>query len=222
MTAVRAASTVVVLRDADHGLEVLLLQRSAQADFMPGHWVFPGGGVEPGDAERAGGDPLLAARLAAAREALEETALALDAAQLRAISRWTAPVEAPKRYDTLFFAARVPAGEVVVDGREIVDFAWLAPVEILAARQAGRMALMPPTFVTLEWLAAHSSVESALLAAQSAPVPHYQPRLASVDGGVVFLYEGDAGYASGNPAAGGPRHRFWMLPAQWRYERDPD
>ncbi len=44
-----------------------------------------------------------------------------------AFSRWTPPAGAPKRFATWFFLARVPTGEVVVDGGEIVDHRWWAP-----------------------------------------------------------------------------------------------
>jgi 8-oxo-dGTP pyrophosphatase MutT (NUDIX family) len=43
------AATVTLVRNARNGLEVLLLQRSFSAGFMPGVHVFPGGGLDPGD-----------------------------------------------------------------------------------------------------------------------------------------------------------------------------
>ncbi|MDZ7842419.1 MAG: MBL fold metallo-hydrolase [Gammaproteobacteria bacterium] len=47
----KPAATVAVTRDADAGLEVLLLQRTHSAVFMPGVYVFPGGAVDDGDRE---------------------------------------------------------------------------------------------------------------------------------------------------------------------------
>ena len=44
----KPSGTVVVLRDAEPGLEVLLLQRASR-DGGAGPWVFPGGKVEPAD-----------------------------------------------------------------------------------------------------------------------------------------------------------------------------
>jgi 8-oxo-dGTP pyrophosphatase MutT (NUDIX family) len=46
---VRAAATVVVVRDGAAGLEVLLLQRAEKGDHNSGAWVFPGGLVDAGD-----------------------------------------------------------------------------------------------------------------------------------------------------------------------------
>jgi len=46
----RPASTVTLVRDAPGGVEVLMMQRNFQSVFMPGMYVFPGGGVEKSDA----------------------------------------------------------------------------------------------------------------------------------------------------------------------------
>lgn len=60
----RLASTVVLTRAGQEGLEVLLLQRHPDSAFLPGAWVFPGGAVDPGDGEAVpgltGGDAALA------------------------------------------------------------------------------------------------------------------------------------------------------------------
>ena len=45
----RAAATLVVVRDAAVGTEVLLLRRAERGDHNSGAWVFPGGLVEAGD-----------------------------------------------------------------------------------------------------------------------------------------------------------------------------
>ncbi|MFU8765065.1 MAG: NUDIX domain-containing protein, partial [Haliea sp.] len=71
----RPASTVVLLRDGPDGLETLLLRRNKALLFAGGYWVFPGGALEPQDWEQAGGDEEAATRLAAAREAGEESGL---------------------------------------------------------------------------------------------------------------------------------------------------
>jgi 8-oxo-dGTP pyrophosphatase MutT (NUDIX family) len=43
------AATVTLVRDAPHGLEVLILQRNHSLRFMPGVYVFPGGGLDAAD-----------------------------------------------------------------------------------------------------------------------------------------------------------------------------
>ena len=57
----RPSASVVLLRRGgkhqDRALEVLLLKRTEEARFMPGVWVFPGGGVDAGGRGGRGGLP---------------------------------------------------------------------------------------------------------------------------------------------------------------------
>ena len=88
------AATLVLMRDASGGPEVLMGRRPRRQVFMPDQYVFPGGGVEPCDRwVRPATElrPAVAARLArsatlararslaaaAVRETFEETGLAL-------------------------------------------------------------------------------------------------------------------------------------------------
>lgn len=50
-TAIRDAATLILLRDAKTAPAVLMGQRGAGAAFMPGKFVFPGGAVDPNDAQ---------------------------------------------------------------------------------------------------------------------------------------------------------------------------
>lgn len=93
MTAIRPAATLALVRDAERGLEVLLLQRTWQAAFLPGYFVFPGGAVDPQDSDvracAAGRDDSAISQtlsldeggadymIAALRECLEEAGLLL-------------------------------------------------------------------------------------------------------------------------------------------------
>ena len=45
----RDAATVLLLRDTPDGLEVLMTRRSSTASFVPGAYVFPGGGIDAAD-----------------------------------------------------------------------------------------------------------------------------------------------------------------------------
>ena len=47
------AATVTLVRDSAGGLEVLMLQRNHQSGFMPGMFLFPGGGIDPDDRHAA-------------------------------------------------------------------------------------------------------------------------------------------------------------------------
>jgi len=45
----RLASTVLLLRESDSGVEVFMQRRVPSMKFAPSMWVFPGGGVDPRD-----------------------------------------------------------------------------------------------------------------------------------------------------------------------------
>ena len=51
--AARPAATVVLLRDSPHGVEAYLLRRVTTMAFAAGMHVFPGGTVDPRDADTA-------------------------------------------------------------------------------------------------------------------------------------------------------------------------
>jgi 8-oxo-dGTP pyrophosphatase MutT (NUDIX family) len=215
------AATVVLLREGDGGVETLLLRRSSRLAFAGGHWVFPGGRVDPGDREPGAVAPAFAAaRRAAVREAAEETGLAVAGDELVWFAHWTAPPGAARRFAAWFFAAPAPTGAVAVDGGEIEDHVWVAPAEALARRDAGTVELSPPTWVTLWHLRDHPTVAAALGALRARPPRWYASRLVPVDGGTVALWAGDAGYDDHDPTRPGPRHRLTMGPGPWRYESD--
>ncbi len=76
----RPASTVIILRNATAGPEVLMLKRSGRLGFFPNAWVFPGGRVDSADhtaptVGRAHGlpDADRAFAVAAIRETFEES-----------------------------------------------------------------------------------------------------------------------------------------------------
>ena len=81
----RPAATVLLLRDTPQGIEVLMTRRSMTASFAPGAFVFPGGGIDPTDAQahaqstrRAGqSDVQLTQAIAAIRESFEELGVLL-------------------------------------------------------------------------------------------------------------------------------------------------
>src|ERR1700722_9726447 len=49
----RPAATVITVRDAANGYEILMLRRNLTSDFVGGAYVFPGGGVDASDASPA-------------------------------------------------------------------------------------------------------------------------------------------------------------------------
>lgn len=102
------------------------------------------------------------------RELLEATDLLLDASRFAYVARFITPLGPPRRYDTRFFLARTPDGQVAsVDDDEAVGHAWIEPGDALARHASGEMAMMTPTLACLRRLAAYRSVDEALDAARS-------------------------------------------------------
>jgi 8-oxo-dGTP pyrophosphatase MutT (NUDIX family) len=213
------AATILLLRDHDGALEVLLAQRHSQLAFHGGAWVFPGGKIEPAD-RRDGADDEAAARVAAEREAQEEVGLGACPPLIR-VSHWTTPVDTPKRFATWFFAARAVDGTVRVDGGEIERHRWMGPAAALEAQARRELELPPATFVTLLRLRDFGDVAGALAGLGAAPFEHFLPRTHKLPGGACSLYQADASYSDGVLDRPGPRHRLWMLDSGWRYERSP-
>ena len=72
------AATLIVVRDmADAAPDLLIVERAAGMAFAGGALVFPGGRIDAGDTVLAAGSPEDAAKIAAIRETLEETAVAV-------------------------------------------------------------------------------------------------------------------------------------------------
>ncbi len=221
------AASVIVVRDGTGGLEVLMLRRTAKASFAADAWVFPGGRIDPED----GLDPLSmeAARQGAARETVEEAGIVVDPAELIPYAQWCPPPESPKRFLTWFFVVAAPAGrEVTVDGREITEHEWVRPADAIAGRDAGRIGLLPPTWVTLHELSGRASVEVVLQAARDRKPPFFETHIAFLareddpeKQDVVSLWEGDAGYETRDASLPGPRHRLRMAAGPWTYEVSP-
>jgi 8-oxo-dGTP pyrophosphatase MutT (NUDIX family) len=192
-SAPRQAATVIVLRGGGAGLEVLLAERNPAARFMGGAWVFPGGAVDAGEGE---GDR--AHRLAAVREAREETGIELpDPAALVKFSRWITPPEVRTRFDTHFFLAELPAGqEPVPDGHECVAVGWFTPRAALEAGERGEILLVFPTIKHLEQLEAFASARELLAWADGRDVVPVEPRIVGGGETARVVLPGEPGHGS--------------------------
>jgi len=219
----RPAATLVLLREGAADMEVLLLRRGRQLSAFAGGWVFPGGALDPVDGCADGWESVPAvARLTAVRELKEETGLGIHPDALVPLSRWTAPVIMPCRFDTWFFLARAPEDRVRIDQGEIHDHRWASPREALEEHRAGHLSLFPPTWVTLYHLTAFPGCDAALAAAGAHVPYHFAPRVVKQGPDMCFLYSGDQAYGHLRIDQPGTRHRLWVRKDAWQYERSLD
>ena len=210
----------MLIRSAAAGLEVLFLLRNPKLAFHGGYWVFPGGRIDPGDADPdAPDDEAATARRAAVREAREEAGVEVAPASLAFAVHWTTPAASPIRFATWFFVAPAPADRITVDGGEIHAHQWLRPADALERQQAGEIKLAAPTFALTTRMAAFDDADRALGAVEDWPEERLLGDLRKVEGGLVALYHQDVAHGGGPLDRPGPKHRLWMVDSGWRYER---
>jgi len=153
---------------------------------------------------------------------MEEAGIRVEPSELIYFAHWTTPemVGYTRRYATWFFAAVVDRDVAVqVDGGEIELHEWVRPQQAIEAHRRGEVDLMAPTAITLLDLSARSSAADALREWSRRNVLQILPHRASEEGVTVLLYPGDAGYASFDAAAVGPRHRCYKRADGWHYQR---
>ena len=186
-TPARVAASVIVLRDADDGPEVLLVQRNPAQRFMGGAWVFPGGAVHGEESPAEAG----------LRELHEEASLQLAGGpdDLVPFSRWITPAAVKLRFDTFFFVAEAPADAAPEpDGAECVGLVWKRPADALSDYARGELQLVFPTIKHLEQLAEHPSVAATIEAARGREVTPIQPRIIGSGDGARVLLPGEPGF----------------------------
>lgn len=201
-----------------------MVRRPDSARFMGGAWVFPGGALDDSDAEaemRGGDEALKAWQAAALRELVEETGIwltvdgtevtdkrpdgaevfaaapaSLDADALHYFANWITPAPLPIRFDTKFFVAEVGRRvEALVDGKELIDAAWIDPADALERAHSGDWLVAFPTHNTLEVFSGRESVAALIEEVSgSAEIPAIQPRIAVAENEVRILLPTDPGF----------------------------
>lgn len=232
--------------DDQPDLHVLLVQRTSRAVFGPSAWVFPGGRVDPADAENldhvtygltdAEASSILEIErsgrawwFAGLRETLEEAGLllgatnapataidrtrdavhadagtfvdALTAEQLRLdlscmteVARFVTPLGPPRRFDTRFFLAMAPPGQVARhDEEEVVEHRWIRPADAIEAFRRDELPLMSVTHRMLACLARYPMVADAMTVAAKYR-PAQRVRVNDPDGAYEVVLPGEPGY----------------------------
>ena len=125
----------------------------------------------------------------------QQHGLRLDVRGLAYYSHWLTPPGVPKRFDTRFFMALAPRGQVAqADLGEAVELMWLTPAQALAPERG--LKLLPVTQRTLQDLAQHANADAALAAARSVrTVPLIMPRRAASARGLRVVLPHELPYA---------------------------
>ncbi len=117
--------------------------------------VVPDTTGEDWEADRAA----LVARELAFRDFLDRRGLVLRTDLLDAWARWITPEFEPRRYDTYFFLARLPAAQLTRDvGGEAEHVLW-GPPAVLA-----ELPMLPPTLAVLRALSRYPTLDAAMTA----------------------------------------------------------
>jgi 8-oxo-dGTP pyrophosphatase MutT (NUDIX family) len=179
------AASVILLRDGHDGLETYLLHRHAQMPFAASMVVFPGGRVDATDAH-GGIDPV---RRCAIRETAEETGVVLAESDLHPWAHWITPEIEPRRYDTWFFVAIMPAGQNASDASGETERAeWSTPQAALVAERSGMIKMLPPTMSILIELADLGTSGAVISRARGREVEPVQPKVVETPDGWQFSY----------------------------------
>lgn len=237
----REAATVMLVTDAPD-LHVFMLRRNLASVFVPGAYVFPGGGVDAADrdprayARVRGLDDARASLLldrpvdglrywvAAAREAFEESGLLLGTAEtefhaerdalnrgevgwvealerhavhldlgsLAVVAHWLTPLGPPRRYDTWFFVAAAPPGQVGRhDDAETVASEWVRPSEALHRFGTSEIELIHPTMRSLQMLAEFETAAELLAAVHATQSAHATPLVVAEEFGDRLALSGE-------------------------------
>ena len=115
--------------------------------------------------------------------------------ELRPYAHWVTPEVERRRFDTRFFLAPMPAGQVPVhDSREMTETRWISPGKALSKQQTGDILLMPPTIKTLEEMSCQPSVSALLSCASSTSIHTIMPQISSEGESIVIKLPHDPDY----------------------------
>lgn len=120
----------------------------------------------------------------------------LDAARLRYLSNWVTHHQAPQRFDTRFYLARVEGDEALTLAEgELTEAVWVGPRQALDRVRRREWEMILPTEKTLEYLADFATTREAWESVDDAgEVTPIQPRIVMRRGRPEALLPGDPGY----------------------------
>jgi 8-oxo-dGTP pyrophosphatase MutT (NUDIX family) len=197
----RPASTLVLIRDSEAGIETFLMRRPLTMKFAPGMSVYPGGALDEVDfadaitaaldeefveanAVRASAtEREFRALLACAiRETREEAGVEfVDARDVMLIDHWVTPEHESRRFDVRFFVAQIPEGQTAYVASDEADHAeWVRPAEALDRYSRDELPMLRPTLEMLRFLAKFDTAADVIDAALTRKVVARMPRATAI------------------------------------------
>ena len=120
------------------------------------------------------------------------------------------PSVSSKRFDTRFFVAEVPVGQVAShDNFETTASAWLQPRAALQQYWDRTIELAPPQIMSLAHLSRHATVHSVLQEARSRLPPVILPEASDEGGERMICYPGDPLHSIAQAAMPGPTRVYF-------------
>ena len=129
-------------------------------------------------------------------ELLVDGDLTLACDDLEHYSHWITPPMMPKRFDTHFYLARVPAGQIADhDGHENVDSVWIRPAQVIEDARNKTRTVIFPTLSNVVRLAQWHNVADAFTGAGQAVITPITPWTEKRDDGRYVCIPKDIGYS---------------------------
>ena len=189
------------LLTSDDDLAKALVCAAVRETFEESGVLLAGSGPDDVVADTTGADwererLALIDRTLSLAELLGRRGLVLRADLLRPWAHWITPEVEPRRFDTRFFVAALPAGQRPRDvGGEADHVTWTRPADALAAANRGDIGMLPPTAFTLSELATFGSVAEVLAAGDARDVRPVLPKVVVGDDDEArLLLPHDEGY----------------------------
>ncbi len=140
--------------------------------------------------------------------------LLLNVGDIHYFAHWVTPRGAPRRYDTRFFVAAAPAGQIAAhDAGETIAEVWITPDDALARHRSGDIEIIFPTIRNLQAIGRFATSAQLIDAAEraSSAVPAIEPRVVPDGNGMRIVLPGDPAYERApvpDPGRGEPMGDF--------------
>lgn len=175
------------LLDCDESLARALVCAAVRETFEESGVLFAGTSADTLVEDTSGDDweadrRALEARELALTEFLSRRGLTLRTDLLQLWSNWVTPIFEPRRFDTKFFVAALPPGQVTRDvSTESESVEWMPVSRAIAEVDAKQLMMLPPQYFTCMELYTAPSAAHALESARERDVTPFHPEVVIED-----------------------------------------